>query len=75
MGRDNSLPGLHEDRLHTAWDPTSRTLPARSSFEGSTSPPDRGTVVMVWTRGLTYLLPLALAAESNSICLTFHCRS
>lgn len=30
------LPGLHDDRLHIAWLPTSRTNPARKSFNGST---------------------------------------
>lgn len=29
------LPGLHDDRLHIAWLPTSRTSPARTSFIGS----------------------------------------
>lgn len=34
------LPGLHDDKLQTAWAPTSVTFPVYSSFIGSLSPPD-----------------------------------
>jgi len=33
----SNIPGLHDDKLHIACEPTSRTLPALSSRIGSTS--------------------------------------
>jgi hypothetical protein len=37
VNSDSNVPGLHDDKLHIACEPTSRTLPALSSRIGSTS--------------------------------------
>lgn len=47
IGRKQELPGLHDDKLHTACAPTSVTLPVYSSLIGSVSPPDFVLMFMV----------------------------